>query len=882
MLFDNWTDKSIKIIKLAQDEARLKKTNYVGSEHLLLAMFHPDTGLSGKVLESFEISLQEARDTVEILEKTNGSIVSAEVDSVNLDKTPKIKKDSKTSYWQHLFRPSFTKFFWQKPKPVEVKSKQSKQTEPILTPLVKEIVQQAFRESINLGHKHVGSEHLLLAVVAEKKGMSYSLLAKLGIDIAELKTRTVAAVTKPPLMVKPAKRIKISKVVTKYCKDLTQKARDGGFDPVIGRSEEIDRMVQILGRRSKNNPVLVGPPGVGKTAVAEGLAQIIIDKKVSDSLKDMQVFSLDLGGLVAGTKYRGEFEGRLKAIVEGIVEAGNIILFIDEIHTLVGAGSAEGSMDAANLLKPALSRGELRCVGATTIEEYRKYIEQDAALERRFQKVDVDEPSLEEATQILYGLRERYEDHHGLIILDEALDAAVQYAVRYIPDRFLPDKAIDLVDEAGSKVRFMSSRLELPPVLVKLRKELEIALTKKRNAVRGELFDEAKSLRFRIAELKAQIQSIELSHDCAQLGVELEVTKNDIAEVVATLTGVPLTKLTDGESANLLNLEKTLHKRVIGQHEAVVAISSAIRRARVGIKALDRPIACFLFSGPTGVGKTELAKALAHEFFGSEGDMIRIDMSEFMEQHSISKLIGSPPGYVGYEEGGQLTEGVRRKSHTVVLFDEVEKAHPDIFNIMLQIFDDGRLTDSRGRVIDFTNTILILTSNLGSASVVDETRKNENSDKSEEEKYEGIKRLVNEELKCHFRPEFLNRLDEIIVFRQLTKPDVAKIADIMLASLFKRVAEQGISLEVTSSFKNKVIDDGYDPIYGARPLRRSITSLIENVVAKAILSKELIEGAAGLIALDENDQPLVLRKGTEAYDKYWKKQAGIGGGIKRR
>jgi ATP-dependent Clp protease ATP-binding subunit ClpC len=528
-------------------------------------------------------------------------------------------------------------------------------------------------------------------------------------------------------------------------------------------------------------------------------------------------------------------------------------------------------MDAANLLKPALSRGELRCVGATTIEEYRKYIEQDAALERRFQKVDVDEPSLEEATQILYGLRERYEDHHGLTILDEALDAAVQYAVRYIPDRFLPDKAIDLVDEAGSKVRFMSSRLELPPVLVKLREELEIALTKKRNAVRGELFDEAKSLRFRIAELKAQIQSIELSHDCAQLGVELEVTKNDIAEVVATLTGVPLTKLTDGESANLLNLEETLHKRVIGQHEAVVAISSAIRRARVGIKALDRPIACFLFSGPTGVGKTELAKALAHEFFGSEGDMIRIDMSEFMEQHSISKLIGSPPGYVGYEEGGQLTEGVRRKSHTVVLFDEVEKAHPDIFNIMLQIFDDGRLTDSRGRVIDFTNTILILTSNLGSASVVDETRKNENSDKSEEEKYEGIKRLVNEELKCHFRPEFLNRLDEIIVFRQLTKPDVAKIADIMLASLFKRVAEQGISLEVTSSFKNKVIDDGYDPIYGARPLRRSITSLIENVVAKAILSKELIEGAAGLIALDENDQPLVLRKGTEAYDRYWEK-----------
>jgi ATP-dependent Clp protease ATP-binding subunit ClpC len=636
--------------------------------------------------------------------------------------------------------------------------------------------------------------------------------------------------------------------------NLTQMATDNKLDPVVGRAKEIERVIQILGRRTKNNPVLIGEPGVGKTAIAEGLASRIANKDVPDILEDKRVVTLDIGLLVAGTKYRGEFEERLKKIMDEIRSAGNVILVIDEVHTLIGAGAAEGAIDAANILKPALARGELQCIGATTLDEYRKHIERDAALERRFQPVMVGEPSVDETIEILHGLRERYEQHHKLKISDEALVAAAKLSDRYISDRYLPDKAIDLIDEAGSRVRLINS--QLPPAAKELDKELRQILKEKDDAVRSQDFDKAGELRDREMEIKAEIRAIAQSKTNAShnQGEEPVVTEEDIAHIVASWTGVPVNKLTESESEKLLHMEDTLHQRLIGQEDAVKAVSRAIRRARVGLKNPNRPIASFVFSGPTGVGKTELAKSLASYFFGSEEAMIRLDMSEYMERHTVSKLIGSPPGYVGYNEGGQLTEAVRRRPYTVVLFDEIEKAHPDVFNMLLQILEDGRLTDAKGRTVDFKNTLLILTSNIGS-KVIEKGGGGigfEFADDATETQYNRIRSLVNEELKQYFRPEFLNRLDEIIVFRQLSKAEVTEIADIMLKEVFGRLTEKGITLEVSDRFKDRLIEEGYSPSYGARPLRRAIMRLLEDSLAEEILSGRIKDGDVALVDIDEN------------------------------
>jgi ATP-dependent Clp protease ATP-binding subunit ClpC len=631
-------------------------------------------------------------------------------------------------------------------------------------------------------------------------------------------------------------------------------AIDNKLDPVVGRAKEIERVIQILGRRTKNNPVLIGEPGVGKTAIAEGLASRIASKDIPDILEDKRVVTLDIGLLVAGTKYRGEFEERLKKIMDEIRSAGNVILVIDEVHTLIGAGAAEGAIDAANILKPALARGELQCIGATTLDEYRKHIERDAALERRFQPVMVGEPSVDETIEILYGLRDRYEAHHKLKISDEALVAAAKLSDRYISDRFLPDKAIDLMDEAGSRVRLINS--QLPPAAKELDKELRQILKEKDDAVRSQDFDRAGELRDREMEIKAEIRTIAQtkSNGASGDGVEPVVTEEDIAHIVASWTGVPVNKLTESESEKLLHMEDTLHQRLIGQEDAVKAVSRAIRRARVGLKNPNRPIASFVFSGPTGVGKTELAKSLASYFFGAEEAMIRLDMSEYMERHTVSKLIGSPPGYVGYNEGGQLTEAVRRRPYTVVLFDEIEKAHPDVFNMLLQILEDGRLTDAKGRTVDFKNTLLILTSNIGS-KVIEKGGSGigfEFSEDATETQYNRIRSLVNEELKNYFRPEFLNRLDEIIVFRQLNKLEVTQIAEIMLKEVFGRLTEKGIVLEVTDRFKDRLITEGYSPSYGARPLRRAIMRLLEDSLAEEILSGRIKDGDTALVDVDEN------------------------------
>ncbi|MFL0770127.1 MAG: ATP-dependent Clp protease ATP-binding subunit, partial [Prochlorococcus sp.] len=692
--------------------------------------------------------------------------------------------------------------------------------------------------------------------------------------------------------------------------NLTQLATEAKLDPVVGRLNEIDRVIQILGRRTKNNPVLIGEPGVGKTAIAEGLAQRIQQGEIPDILEEKRVLTLDIGLLVAGTKYRGEFEERLKKIMEEIKSAGNVILVIDEVHTLIGAGAAEGAIDAANILKPALARGELQCIGATTLDEYRKHIERDAALERRFQPVMVGEPTIDETIEILHGLRERYEQHHRLKITDEALVAAATLGDRYISDRFLPDKAIDLIDEAGSRVRLLNSKL--PPAAKEVDKELRQVQKQKEEAVREQDFSKAGELREKEVQLREQIRTLLQStrtetdqpvkdEQSTQVNQETvgsveaagsaeaaeaassaaiasgsalatatpantaltttpTVGEEDIAHIVASWTGVPVQKLTESESVKLLNMEDTLHQRLIGQDEAVRAVSKAIRRARVGLKNPNRPIASFIFSGPTGVGKTELTKALATYFFGSEEAMIRLDMSEFMERHTVSKLIGSPPGYVGFNEGGQLTEAVRRRPYTVVLFDEIEKAHPDVFNLLLQLLEDGRLTDSKGRTVDFKNTLIIMTSNIGS-KVIEKGGGGLgfefSGENAEDSQYHRIRSLVNEELKQYFRPEFLNRLDEIIVFRQLSRDEVKLIAEIMLKEVFGRMTEKGITLTVSEAFKERLVEEGYNPSYGARPLRRAVMRLLEDSLAEEVLTGRIKEGDSAEVDVDDNKQVVV-------------------------
>lgn len=813
-MFERFTEKAIKVIMLAQEEARRLGHNFVGTEQILLGLIGEGTGVAAKVLKSMGVNLKDARIEVEKIIGRGSGFVAVEIP---------------------------------------------------FTPRAKRVLELSLEEARQLGHNYIGTEHLLLGLIREGEGVAARVLENLGVDLSKVRTQVIRMLGETAEVTSGGgNRNTKTPTLDEFGTNLTQQAGESKLDPVVGRQKEIERVIQILGRRTKNNPVLIGEPGVGKTAIAEGLAQRIANQDIPDILEDKRVVTLDIGLLVAGTKYRGEFEERLKKIMDEIKQAGNIILVIDEVHTLIGAGAAEGAIDAANILKPALARGELQCIGATTLDEYRKHIERDAALERRFQPVMVGEPTVEETIEILFGLRERYEQHHKLKILDESLEAAATLSDRYISDRFLPDKAIDLVDEAGSRVRLINS--QLPPAAKELDKELRQVLKDKDEAVRSQDFDKAGELRDREMEIKAEIKAIaqskkaeDESNDSADMP---QVTEEDIAQIVASWTGVPVNKLTESESEKLLHMEGTLHQRLIGQDEAVRAVSRAIRRARVGLKNPNRPIASFIFSGPTGVGKTELTKSLASYFFGSEEAMIRLDMSEFMERHTVSKLIGSPPGYVGYNEGGQLTEAVRRRPYTVVLFDEIEKAHPDVFNMLLQILEDGRLTDAKGRTVDFKNTLIILTSNIGS-KVIEKGGGSlgfEFDDGKGDAQYNRIRNLVNEELKQYFRPEFLNRLDEIIVFRQLTKDEVKEISEILLKEVFGRLTEQGITLTVTDKFKDRLVDEGYNPSYGARPLRRAIMRLLEDSLAEEILSGRIQDGDTAQVDVGE-DGKIVVHSG---------------------
>ena len=820
-MFERFTEKAIKVIMLAQEEARRLGHNFVGTEQILLGLIGEGTGVAAKVLKSLGVNLKDSRIEVEKIIGRGSGFVAVEIP---------------------------------------------------FTPRAKRVLELSLEEARQLGHNYIGTEHLLLGLIREGEGVAARVLENLNIDLTKVRTQVIRMLGETAEVGTGASTTKgnlKTATLDEFGTNLTKLASESKLDPVVGRHSEIDRVVQILGRRTKNNPVLIGEPGVGKTAIAEGLAQRIQTGDIPDILEDKRVLTLDIGLLVAGTKYRGEFEERLKKIMEEIKSAGNVILVIDEVHTLIGAGAAEGAIDAANILKPALARGELQCIGATTLDEYRKHIERDAALERRFQPVMVGEPSIEDTIEILKGLRERYEQHHRLKITDDALEAAAHLGDRYISDRFLPDKAIDLIDEAGSRVRLINSKL--PPEAKQIDRELRQVQKQKEESVRDQNFDQAGQLREKEMELSAKIkevldnkkESIVEGQSDADNSVKSDskllqsplVSEEDVAHIVASWTGVPVQKLTETESVKLLNMEETLHQRLIGQDEAVKAVSRAIRRARVGLKNPNRPIASFIFSGPTGVGKTELTKSLASYFFGSEEAMIRLDMSEFMERHTVSKLIGSPPGYVGFNEGGQLTEAVRRRPYTVVLFDEVEKAHPDVFNLLLQLLEDGRLTDSKGRTVDFKNTLLIMTSNIGS-KVIEKGGGGLgfefSGDSVEDSQYNRIKSLVNEELKQYFRPEFLNRLDEIIVFRQLTKNEVKEIAEIMLQEVFIRLQDKGIKLNVTDAFKERLVEEGYNPSYGARPLRRAVMRLLEDSLAEEVLSGRIKDGDNALVDIDDN------------------------------
>jgi ATP-dependent Clp protease ATP-binding subunit ClpC len=821
-MFERFTEKAIKVIMLAQEEARRLGHNFVGTEQILLGLIGEGTGVAAKVLKSLGVNLKDSRIEVEKIIGRGSGFVAVEIP---------------------------------------------------FTPRAKRVLELSLEEARQLGHNYIGTEHLLLGLIREGEGVAARVLENLNIDLTKVRTQVIRMLGETAEVGTGSSTTKgnlKTATLDEFGTNLTKLASESKLDPVVGRHSEIDRVVQILGRRTKNNPVLIGEPGVGKTAIAEGLAQRIQTGDVPDILEDKRVLTLDIGLLVAGTKYRGEFEERLKKIMEEIKSAGNVILVIDEVHTLIGAGAAEGAIDAANILKPALARGELQCIGATTLDEYRKHIERDAALERRFQPVMVGEPSIEDTIEILKGLRERYEQHHRLKITDDALEAAAHLGDRYISDRFLPDKAIDLIDEAGSRVRLINSKL--PPEAKQIDKELRLVQKQKDESVRDQNFDQASQLREKEMELSAKIKEVlenkkeSLAGDQTDADTNSEkndskllqsplVSEEDVAHIVASWTGVPVQKLTETESVKLLNMEETLHQRLIGQDEAVKAVSRAIRRARVGLKNPNRPIASFIFSGPTGVGKTELTKSLASYFFGSEEAMIRLDMSEFMERHTVSKLIGSPPGYVGFNEGGQLTEAVRRRPYTVVLFDEVEKAHPDVFNLLLQLLEDGRLTDSKGRTVDFKNTLLIMTSNIGS-KVIEKGGGGLgfefSGDSVEDSQYNRIKSLVNEELKQYFRPEFLNRLDEIIVFRQLTKNEVKEIAEIMLQEVFARLQDKGIKLNVTDAFKERLVEEGYNPSYGARPLRRAVMRLLEDSLAEEVLSGRIKDGDKALVDIDNN------------------------------
>ena len=800
-MFERFTDRARRVVVLAQDEARALNHNYIGTEHLLLGLIHEGEGVAAKALESMDVTLDKARaQVVEII----GEGQSAP--SGHIPFTPRAKK----------------------------------------------VLELSLREALQLSHNYIGTEHILLGLLREGEGVAVQALGNLDVDLAALRQAVMQLLSgydAKETVGSGASALKEgtpsgSAILDQFGRNLTQAAREGKLDPVIGRSKEMERVMQILSRRTKNNPVLIGEPGVGKTAVVEGLSQAIVHGDVPEILRDKQLYSLDMGSLVAGSRYRGDFEERLKKVLKEVRTRGDIILFIDEIHTLVSAGAAEGAVDAASILKPMLARGELQTIGATTLEEYRK-IEKDAALERRFQPVQVDQPTIEQAIQILKGLRDRYESFHRVIITDEAIEAAVKFSDRYINDRYLPDKAIDLVDEAGARLRIR--RMTAPPELREIDERIAEVKREKESAIDAQDFERAAALRDDERRLGSERAAKEQAWKNGDLDQVAEVDENLIAEVLAMSTGIPVVKLTEAESTKLLNMEAELHKRIVGQNKAIEALSKSIRRTRAGLKDPKRPGGSFIFAGPTGVGKTELAKALAEFLFDDEDALIQLDMSEFAEKHTVSRLFGAPPGYVGYDEGGQLTEKVRRRPFSVVLFDEVEKAHPDIFNSLLQILEDGHLSDAQGRVVDFKNTVIIMTTNLGSKDIGKSVATGFQSTESGTMDYEEMKAHVNRELKQHFRPEFLNRVDDLIVFPQLSKPEVRQIVDLMIARLDKRLVEQNLSIELTDAAKELLADRGFDPVLGARPLRRAVQRDIEDALSEKILFGEIATGSHILV-----------------------------------
>ncbi len=809
-MFERFTDRARRVIVLAQEEARNLKHNYLGTEHILLGLIKEGEGVAAKALEALDVPFEAVYEqVVEIIgegqEEPTGHIP--------------------------------------------------------FTPRAKKVLEYAMREGLQLGHSYIGTEHLLLGLCREQEGVASQVLVKLGADLPQVRDQVTQLLSgyqgKETVGVGAGNQregIKSgSTILDQYGRNLTKSARDNKLDPVIGRHTETQRVMQVLSRRTKNNPVLIGEPGVGKTAVVEGLAQAISNGDVPETLKDKQLYSLDMGSLVAGSRYRGDFEDRMKKILKEINSRGDIVLFIDEIHTLVGAGAAEGALDAASLLKPMMARGELQVIGATTLDEYRKYIEKDAALERRFQPIQVEQPSVKETIAILEGLRDRYEAFHRVTITDEALEAAAVMADRYVNDRFLPDKAIDLIDEAGARLAI--KKMTVPDELKELNKELAKVRAEKDAALAAKDFDRAGELRDQEEELVKQHDARKKVWEEGDLNAISVVDEELIAQVLSMSTGIPVFKLTEAESAKLLRMEEELHKRVIGQDEAVKSISQSIRRARAGLKDPNRPGGSFIFAGPTGVGKTELAKAVAEFLFGDEDALITLDMSEYQEKHTVSRLFGAPPGYVGYDEGGQLTEKVRRKPFSVVLFDEIEKAHQDLFNSLLQILEEGRLTDSQGRIVDFKNTIIIMTTNLGAKDIAKGINTGFQFDEDTVSSYERMKNRVHEELKNHFRPEFLNRLDDMIVFPQLNRDEILQIVDLMAAKLDARLQEKGMSLALSTGAKRLLADRGYDPVLGARPLRRAIQRDIEDILSEKLLFGEFVEGQTIVVDVDSPEAP---------------------------
>ena len=835
-MFERFTDRARRVVVLAQEEARMLSHNYIGTEHILLGLIHEGEGVAAKALESLDISLEAVRAQVEDIIGQGQQAPSGHIP---------------------------------------------------FTPRAKKVLELSLREALQLGHNYIGTEHILLGLIREGEGVAAQVLVKLGADLNRVRQQVIqlvqgfqgkeAETSGAPQESAPQG----STVLDQFGRNLTQAAREGKLDPVIGRETQIERVMQVLSRRTKNNPVLIGEPGVGKTTVVEGLAQDIIRGDVPETLKDKQIYTLDLGALVAGSRYRGDFEERLKKVLKEIRTRGDIILFIDEIHTLVGAGAAEGAIDAASILKPMLARGELQTIGATTLDEFRKHFEKDAALERRFQPIQVPEPSVAHTIEMLKGLRDRYEAHHRVTITDEALVAAANLADRYVTDRFLPDKAIDLIDEAGSRLRIR--RMTAPPVLKDFDDQIADVRRRKEGAIDSQDFEAAASLRDEEKKLIAAKAEREKQWKAGDMDAVAVVDEELVAEVLALATGIPIVKLSEEESTRLLNMEEELHKRVIGQDEAIKALSRAIRRTRAGLKDPRRPGGSFIFAGPSGVGKTWLSKTLANFLFGDDDALIQLDMSEYSEKHTVARLFGAPPGYVGYEEGGQLTEKVRRKPFSVVLFDEVEKAHPDIFNSLLQILEEGRLTDSQGRVVDFKNTVIIMTTNLGTRDIAKGVNLGFSQASDVQGSYDKMKAKVSEELKQHFRPEFLNRVDEIVVFPPLTQDQIISMVDMMIASLEKRLADKDMGIELTQPAKDLLARRGFDPVLGARPLRRTVQREIEDTMAEKMLFGELRAGQVVLVdvegegpsatftftgvakaelELTEGDEPLAVEAGT--------------------